>query len=162
MDFIPDLIHPLLSTYAFMVTFPLGALLTVIGTSLLFGGVDTRYERGTFVFSTLAFFFGVGMLATSWVIASTGMGQGAERRDAIIQAAEDAYGIELSHDEVRELDYPDSEPETDFEVFGSIVRDAKTADGFDRTEVFLIWNGSELELAESTDGEKFTSLEATR
>lgn len=162
MDFIPDLIHPLLSTYSFMLTLPLGAFLTIIGASMLFSGMSPREDRGAFVFSILALFFGLGMLVTSWVIASSGMAQSAERRDAIIESAENAYGIVLSDDEVRKLEYPDTEPETDFEVFGSIVRDVKTVDGFARTEVFLIWNGTELELAESTDGEKFTSLEVTR
>lgn len=71
----------------------------------------------------------------------------------------EAYGLELSRDELGDLDYPTEKPDTDFEVFGSVAMDEPEEDGFLRTEVFLIWRDGEMALAGSPDGETFTELQ---
>lgn len=77
---------------------------------------------------------------------------------AVGKQIEETYGLELTPDELEKLNYPSNEPEKDFEVFGSFPVDERTEDGFERTEVFLIWRDGEMALAGSPDGETFTEL----
>ncbi len=83
----------------------------------------------------------------------------SDQRTEVGEQIEESYGLELSSEELKELDYPAAEPEGDFEVFGSIFRDQRTEDGFERTEIFLIWRDGEMALAGSPDGETFTELQ---
>lgn len=96
--------------------------------------------------------FALGMSSIS------GIPQTAQRIE-VGEQIEESYGLELSHEELTELDYPVAEPEGDFEVFGSIFRDQRTEDGFERTEIFLIWRDGEMALAGSPDGETFIELQ---
>lgn len=83
----------------------------------------------------------------------------ADQKQGVIAQVEDNYGFEIQESDFYGLKYPRSKPESDFEVFGSISRDQRTEDGFERTEIFLIWRDGEMALAGSPDGETFTELQ---
>ena len=81
------------------------------------------------------------------------------RADALLDDIKETYGLTLTGDEYDSLRFPEEKPETDFEVFGSVEHDFPTATGFEREEVYLIWRIDHFELASSSDGEKFSTLE---
>lgn len=85
-----------------------------------------------------------------------------EVRAEIAETLNSLYGTDLTVGELSYyggLEYPDERPETDFEVFGSVERDAeKAGGGFERQTIYLIWQDDELRLAESADGEVFDVL----
>jgi hypothetical protein len=87
------------------------------------------------------------------------LNQMAARDGKIQEQIEDRYGLKLTDREVERLNYPSAEPEKDFEVYGSAIRNVRTdGDGFERQEVSLIWNGERFELAQSEDGKSFVPL----
>jgi len=90
---------------------------------------------------------------------SLNLGPLEHKREVIRDQIEKTYGLELTNGEIRSLGYPSDRPETDFEVFGSFHKNQKTSDGFERTEVFLVWDSGEMLLASSTDGEIFENLD---
>ena len=82
-----------------------------------------------------------------------------ERDSQVQEQIEDRYGLKLTDREIERLNYPSAEPEEDFEVYGSAIRDVRTdGDGFERQVVSLIWNGERFELAQSEDGKNFVPL----
>lgn len=111
-------------------------MLALLGGLMLFGGM---------------FGFCLGMVSLSGIPLSKQKAQVGEQ-------IEEIYGLKLTEAELVSLDYPAEEPEGDFEVFGSFFQDQRTEDGFERTEVFLIWRDGEMVLAGSPDGETFTEL----
>lgn len=80
--------------------------------------------------------------------------------EAVWAEVEETYGLDLTADEKRALDFPSEKPEEDFETFGSFTREGPTAEGFSRRTVYLIWKDDLLHLAESADGEQFTTLDS--
>lgn len=80
--------------------------------------------------------------------------------EAVWAEVEETYGLDLTDDEKRALDFPSEKPEEDFETFGSFTREGPTASGFSRETVYLIWKDGLLHLAESADGEQFTTLDS--
>lgn len=85
-----------------------------------------------------------------------------EARAEIAETLNSLYGTDLTVGEVSSyggLEYPTTEPDTEFEVFGSVERDVeKPSNGFERQTIYLIWQDEKLQLAQSADGETFTVL----
>lgn len=90
----------------------------------------------------------------------------AERKSRSVQVQtkiEEIYGLELTLDEVRQLEYPRETPEKDFEVFGSILqREQIEGAQFEERTIYLVWADGELQLSESEDGKSFDELEAAK
>lgn len=101
---------------------------------------------------------GLAFLLVSW---SNDISARGDHADAIASDIEKTYGMTLD-DGISGLRYPSEEPEREFQVFGSVEHDFPTAEGFERETVYLIWKNGIFEMAASSDGEKFTSLEVTR
>lgn len=102
----------------------------------------------------------LGVIGAAFGVTSLNLGPLEHKREAIRDQIEKTYGLELTNGEIRSLGYPSDRPESDFEVFGSFHKNQKTSDGFERTEVFLVWDSGEMLLASSTDGETFENLES--
>jgi len=83
-----------------------------------------------------------------------------ERYEAFAGEARDRYGIALDLEEFDSLKYPLSLPTSDFEVFGSIVRNEQLqGSSFLKRSIYLVWTNGKLDLSQSSDGETFVSLE---
>lgn len=137
----------------FSVAIILIAIAAVVGGGVLYfrAGRTGATLIGMLLFIGGLVGFGIGMASLSGVPLTTQKLQVGEQ-------IEETYGLELTTDELENLDYPDTEPEKSFEVFGSFPVDERTEDGFERTEVFLIWRDGEMALAGSPDGETFKEL----
>lgn len=72
----------------------------------------------------------------------------------------DVYGIELTAEEFKALDFPTQKPDEDFVAYGTISETTQVGDNFERYDITLIWANDELLLASSVDGEQFTPLDA--
>jgi len=82
-----------------------------------------------------------------------------ERYEAFVAEVRDRYGIELDLEEFNSLKYPLSLPTSDFEVFGSIVRNEQLqGSSFLKRSIYLVWNEGKLDLSQSSDGETFVPL----
>lgn len=76
-----------------------------------------------------------------------------------IEAIEDTYGLSLTEDDLKELQYPTSIPDQNLEFYGSIpsenISDAELAS---QSFITLVWSDGELKLIETTanliDGEE--------
>ena len=82
------------------------------------------------------------------------------RRDLISTQIDDSYGIELTEDQVGELDYPAEASERDFERYGSVTisEQLEGADFLER-KIYLVWADDSLQLSQSVDGENFEQLD---
>lgn len=78
----------------------------------------------------------------------------------VIAEAEDAYGLTLTLDEVRALEWPSEKPKGDYQSYGTIERTLPEGDSFTRRELTLIWSDDELIFAESVSGDEFTELKS--
>ena len=138
---------------------PLSIAMILISAAAAVGGylLFFRAERTiSYILTILLIFVGVAGLGLG--MASLSGVPLTEQNLAVGKQIEETYGLELTPDELEKLNYPSNEPEKDFEVFGSFPVDERTEDGFERTEVFLIWRDGEMALAGSPDGETFTEL----
>lgn len=92
----------------------------------------------------------MGVSLTAAVVSmSVAQGYSDEWQGEFDTEVREAYGIELTNNEIRAIDYPEAEPATDFEVFGSFERDGE--------DVHLVWTGSQLELG-SLNADAFEPL----
>ncbi len=83
-----------------------------------------------------------------------------ERGKVVAEQIESTYGKEISSGSiVQSLDYPADLPTDDFRVYGKVTEDSESADGFVRSQTYLLWKGGKMVLATSTDGESFSELE---
>lgn len=144
MDFIPlnvpdgSWILPLQFTAAGLMLFAI---------PLLFKRVtDSKWAAVCFVALGLA----VILAMTSFMAASFQKdGERVARADwesAVIAEVQDAYGVELSHDEFVALDFPATEPEEDFVVYGTITDTVVKGSQVKQKATTLIWSDGELSL----------------
>lgn len=83
-----------------------------------------------------------------------------ERGRVVAEQIKSTYGKEISAGSiVQELDYPGDRPTDDFKVYGRVTEDSESADGFVRSQTYLLWKAGKMVLATSTDGESFSELE---
>lgn len=69
----------------------------------------------------------------------------------ISREIESIYGVELDRPEVfGDLQYPETKPEKDLEIFGSVERNGE--------DIYLIWRDGQFELATLENTESFTEL----
>lgn len=138
---------------------PLSIAMILVSAAAAVGGylLFFRVERTISCILMMLLFLG-GLTGFCLGIASLSGVPLTAQNLAVGKQIEETYGLELTPDELEELNYPSNEPEKDFEVFGSFPVDERTEDGFERTEVFLIWRDGEMALAGSPDGETFTEL----
>lgn len=137
-------------------------IVVAVGISMLtLSNRERVYETGARIAYT-----GLGVVAVGVIIFMVFQAQYrtevSEVVDERVASIEDAYGLELSDEEYSDLNYPLTEPESDFEVFGSFTRSAETTGGFEKSTVHLIWKDGALHLAESADGESFDVLDTAR
>lgn len=141
-------------------TNPISIFMILVSAALAVGGliIGLKGERAWTVGLAVVMFI-AGLLGFALGMASLSGTPLYAQQVKVGDQIEKAYGLELSRDELEDLDYPTEKPDTDFEVFGSFSIDEPEDDGFLRTEVFLIWRDGEMALAGSPDGETFTELQ---
>lgn len=101
----------------------------------------------------------IALVATVIVSASQEESRKEEYKLAIQSSIEDRYGIELTQDQIEDLDYPAERPDSDSRAFGSTVSAEKNEDGnLLRRELFLLWDGDELQIASPGDDGKILPL----
>jgi len=85
-----------------------------------------------------------------------------DRAESLRVAVGKRYGLELTEAEFSALAYPEEEPTTSFEVFGSIRR-SKQLSGANFVEhtIYLVWADGQIQLSESEDGKHFSELRAS-
>lgn len=83
----------------------------------------------------------------------------SEWRAEVMAEVKDAYGIELTQEEFKELGFPRSEPEEDFVAYGTIPNTVKVGDAIERRDITLIWSEGELFLG-TTEGATVTPLDS--
>lgn len=169
MNFIPAATIPLPLILSFAAVMVLGVLLSAIyGSNGVRGNgvrasslktVETlRADRLEALGSVLmAVGFAGGLLS-----ALIGNLVSAENREERFEAElRETYGIELSDDQLAELQYPKVRPTVDFKPFGSVelVEQAGNSNEYTGTKVYLIWEDGKMILAETTDGESFEAIE---
>lgn len=83
-----------------------------------------------------------------------------KQTEAVQKELKGTYGVKLSHEEAKELEYPAEAPKDRFKVFGSF-EEQKQVEGkaFESRTVYLVWSDGSLGLSESSDGKSFTPLE---
>lgn len=164
MDFIPTTFSSFWSTPSWVSLVIIAAIVAAIVTGMfLIGNMKKKRYRDLGLGLALAGIVGFGVCITT--VSVTNIQEIARSDEAKAQVAEtlnSLHGTDIIQDEVEYysgLRYPTAEPETDFEVFGSVERDAeKASGGFERQTIYLIWQDDELRLAESADGEVFDVL----
>lgn len=83
-----------------------------------------------------------------------------EQTGLVSAQIKDVYGKDISPTQVGlNLSYPSNAPSEDFLVYGNIMEDIETADGFVRSKTYLLWKEGKMVLATSTDGENFSVVE---
>lgn len=83
-----------------------------------------------------------------------------EQIDLVTAQIKDVYGKEISPIQVwQTLSYPSNAPSEDFRVYGYVVEDIESPDGFVRSKTYLLWKEGKMVLATSTDGENFSVVE---
>lgn len=122
----------------------------ILGLAVGLRDMDTsRSERSR----KLAKRWGLSIMGASLTVAVVSMtiaqGYSDEWQGEFNTEVRDAYGIELTNNEIRAIEYPESEPTSDFEVFGSFDRDGE--------DVHLVWTGGQLELG-SLNADAFEPL----
>lgn len=73
----------------------------------------------------------------------------------------DTYGLKLTDGQLKKLKYPysGSEPDEDFKQYGSITVVKPDGDkGFEKTEVYLLWNDGKMILASPDEQKKLQPL----
>lgn len=69
------------------------------------------------------------------------------------------YGLELSAGEFATLRYPEEDPGSDFQSFGSITKIVQVSDSsFVERKIYLVLMDGELKLSSSKDGKRFKEL----
>jgi len=127
---------------------PSGLLYTLLGivlASCLFGLI------GNFVFDKPSVMFGcIAIAAIALGISFAIPNPYGEWRKEIKAEIKDTYGLKITDEQLKELKYPytDSKPEESFKQYGSITTvKPESADGFEKTEVYLLWSKGEMVLA---------------
>lgn len=136
-------------------------IVTPLGMSLWDSGSTSKKRvNAGLALVVVGFISLVSVAVTSVVTATQESGRSEEARAEFAETLNSLYGTDITAGEVGyDLRYPRAEPETDFEVFGSVERDSeKAGGGFERQTIYLIWQDDELRLAESADGEVFDVL----
>jgi len=143
----------------------IGAILTLVGLGASFFSAKA-ISRRTFAALYCSTFLGIFMLVGGGAAELIGSPSWQDRHEAqaweIRPQIEESYGLDLSTDEIIDLKWPESTPERDFKVFGSVVnqKQVEGAQFIERT-VYLVWADGQLQLSESEDGKSFTELEPT-
>lgn len=85
------------------------------------------------------------------------------RDGRILELIYERYGLFLNGNELRALSYPNSDPGTAFQTFGSIkLQDRVDGANFIERTIYLIATDGELKLSESRDGKRFKELKHAR
>ncbi len=110
--------------------------------------------------STIIIAFMVGCIA----VGVTSAGADRAAREAFCAEATELYGVDLVNDgddRCRKLDYPKSEPDKDFEVFGSFELEERTGKGsFTSETIHLVWDEDGFYLATADEGAtEYTALD---
>lgn len=136
---------------------------TAVGMFLLDSGSASKKRFNAGIALAVAGFVGMAAGAVTGGVTATQEGERSEEAMAqVVETLNSTFGTDIAPNELgyySGLEYPKEKPETDFEVFGSVQRDAEKPDGgFERQTIYLIWQDDELRLAESADGEVFDVL----
>lgn len=80
-----------------------------------------------------------------------------DNQDRILSQVSSTYSIELTPEELAQLDYPREQP-TKFTVYGNFDRSVQTDAGFVLTKTYLVWMDGKMVLAESPNGETYKEI----
>lgn len=87
----------------------------------------------------------------------------SERNHTVQSQIEKTYDLKLTQLEFHDLYYPQTKPQDDFAVYGSIQKDLPLNGGAYRsTKLSLVWSEGKFYLSESTNGEDFQPLKSNR
>lgn len=172
MDFIPLNLdgHFSLST-AIGIFCSIGLVALLLGSAVVKTYKDRSFTLQSFSLAAVAIIAGVGsfMFVTlppaesSMAYISLELKAYNARIPQIQEAVEDTYGLELTSNEADALNYPLKKPTEDFKVFGSFDQETQVnGAGFEKRTIYLVWTGKQFELSQSSDGESFSPLEATK
>lgn len=136
-----------------------GAILLLIGI----GMVIFRKDKGESVNSWANNLKLIIPLILAMVIVFATFGNALRaQQNSLSTEIEKNYGLVLTHEEIRALNYPLNEPSESFKAYGSFERMFPAEDGYAFNRIYLIWDEGEMLLAESETGEDFTPLEKER
>jgi len=86
-----------------------------------------------------------------------------DRTERIRVSLNEHYGLNLSSDQFASLSYPEVNPGSEFQTFGSIkVQDQVDGANFLERTLYLTATDGELKLSESRDGKRFKELKPAR
>jgi len=86
-----------------------------------------------------------------------------KRKEELRAAFNGHYGLRMSSDDFAGLSYPDVQPSSDFEVFGSMLqRERVSESSFVELKIYLVWMDSRFQLSKSKDGKSFKELKPAR
>lgn len=132
----------------------ISVVLIVVGFIILFTALFFYAASKT----TLGLIFtGLGVLGMLGGFL-TGMITESKAVDSKIDSVNSTYGIELTKDELAELEYPFNKPDTSKVVkFGTLEQSSITNGELKSDNITLAWNGSEMQLFQSDDEEELGS-----
>jgi len=159
-----DFIAPELST-AYFVTFIGIAAIAVASFVILAVHIFKKRSNSNpsvIVAGVIVGLFTLMVSALALLSGPTGSLSALDRqREAARVEIQDVYGLELTEGEMAKLKYPEAEPESNFEAFGSIDKITKAGDEkLLERKLYLVWDEDSFGIFQSENGEDFVPLEA--
>ena len=112
--------------------------------------------KGTAIAVAAIALLGLGGLS---VLAFTSPNYRAQKVEAR-EALSEHYGIDLTRDEMVDLEYPNSIPSKGFQSYGSIERVVPAEGGYEERKLRLVADRGEILLVSAEDGQEFKPLKA--
>jgi len=143
----------------------IGGIVLLLASFVSFGfGVTGKIPVWSVVPIALAMISGVVLLAGGASSPSYAELEAKQARDEkVATVMTERYEVTFSGEDVGQFEYPDSRPESDFEVFGSVKKAVQVEDAnFEQRELYLVWANDRFELSQSDNGEDFQALEIQR
>jgi len=158
-----DFIAPELSTAYIVIALLFaagGAVLLAFGISHIFRKKNNLDVTFVFIAVVLSIFLigGPTLMLVGGAESSTGALE--RQREAVRAEIQESYGLELTEAEMAKLKYPEAEPESNFEAFGSIDKVTKAGDEkLLERKLYLVWDEDSFGIFQSENGQDFVPLE---
>lgn len=126
----------------------IGLAMIVFSLLILCLSAPLKLKSGaTTVLAFLSIALTLGSFITSFVFFNINLDEKKDRRAFIENSLNEVYSLDLNSTEVfNKLRYPDFEPKSDFERYGTLTESSLVDDKLVETSVTLVWADGEMRL----------------